>query len=100
MKHQIIIGPNNIVDGKIDEFGKQKSSLSSVNQNVPRKVVDEKFYQIFGVAKECDVPKFVKGIPDLKLKYNSGLGYGFYEFTKPELISYDKQVILMGKVSC
>ena len=30
--------------------------------------------------------------------YNPGLGYGFYEFTMPEFISYDKQVILMDKV--
>ena len=40
-----------------------------------------------------DFTKTIEGIT-----YNPGFGYGFYEFTKPEIISYDKQVILMDKV--
>lgn len=58
--------------------------------------VGQDYYTLYRVTKECRLSEFATGIPDLMVK--SRLGYGFYEFTKPELISYDKQVILMDKV--
>jgi hypothetical protein len=47
--------------------------------------------------REYPILEFVKTVKGLA-NYNPGLGYGFYEFTKPEFILYDKQVILMDKV--
>ena len=48
------------------------------------------------VSKECTILDFGKTIEGVT--YKPGLGYGFYDFTKPELISHDKQVILMDQV--
>ena len=65
------------------------------------KLVDDKYKTLTQVPGDRKYPmtilefaKTIKGV----FNYNPGLGYGFYEFTKPELISYDKQVILMDKV--
>lgn len=50
--------------------------------------------------REYPVLEFAKTMaPEGLAHYNPGLGYGFYEFTKPEFILYDKQVIMMDKVS-
>ena len=61
------------------------------------KMVPEENYKLFSVKKRCLVIDLVEEHEDLK-KYSPGSGYGFYEFTKPEFISHDKQVILMDKV--
>ena len=59
-------------------------------------VVGKEYYKLYPVTKECQLSEFTKTIPGLTSKWK--LGYVFYEFTKPEFISFDKQVILMGKV--
>lgn len=83
-------------DGKKDEFVKQRSQTSTSNADKSLVIVPDKYYSLHSVTKACEVIDFVRGIPGLT--YSTRLGYGFYEFTKPELISYDKQVILMDKV--
>ena len=82
--------------------GKKSPSRKSTPAPIPAaesetlKIVGPEYYTLYPVSKECEIPKFVETIKGLS--YKPGLGYGFYQFTKPELISYDKQVILMGKV--
>ena len=61
-------------------------------------LVDKKYRILKQVQEECSILDFVKTIEGLS-HYTPGIGYGFYEFTKPERISHDKQVILMDKVS-
>ena len=60
------------------------------------KPVEEKYYKLKYVPEECallDIAKAIEGVA-----YAPGLGYGFYEFTKPEYILYNKQVIVMDQV--
>ena len=60
------------------------------------KPVDKRYYTLKRVSHECttlDIGKSIMGEA-----YKTGLGYGFYEFTKPELILHDKRVILMDQV--
>ena len=59
-------------------------------------IVKNDYYELYPVTKECQLSEFTATIPGLTTRCK--LGYGFYEFTKPEFISFDKQVILMGKV--
>ena len=59
-------------------------------------IVGKEYYELYPVTKECQLSEFTATIPGLRNRWK--LGYGFYEFTKPEFISYDKQVILMAKV--
>jgi hypothetical protein len=63
------------------------------------KAVELKYIKLKKVPgdREYPVHEFAKTMDGLS-NYNPGLGYAFYEFTKPELIAYDKQVILMDKV--
>ena len=70
-------------------------TISKVDSEI--KMVPEENYKLYSVENRCRVIDFVGKHADLE-KYSPGLGYGFYEFTKPEFISYDKQVILMDKV--
>lgn len=60
------------------------------------KTVDPEQFKLFEVKEECTVSEFVSAseCPNYRL----GLGYGFYEFTKKELIGFHKKIILMGKV--
>ena len=60
------------------------------------RAIDKKYYRLEPVREECTIPDFVKTIEGVT--YNPKLGYEFYEFTKPEYILYDQQVILMDKV--
>ena len=73
-----------------------QTSTSNLKVTKLLEKVPEKYYKLYTVDKTCPVSEFVKGISESSC---TGLGYGFYEFKlKPELISYDKQVILMDKV--
>ena len=72
-----------------------QTSTSNLKVTKLLEKVPEKYYKLYTVDKTCPVSEFVKDIPESSC---TGLGYGFYEFKKPELISYDKQVILMDKV--
>ena len=63
------------------------------------KLVDDKYKKLTRVPGDQEYPvleftKNIEGIPN----YYPKLGYGFYEFTKPEFILHNKQVILMDKV--
>jgi hypothetical protein len=60
------------------------------------KPVDKKNYKLKHVPKEYLILDFAKAIEGIT--YNPGFGYGFYDFIKPEIIQYDKQVILMDEV--
>ena len=51
---------------------------------------DQEYYPILDFIKLESVSEVLHG-----KKYHPSLGYGFYEFTKPEYISRNKQVILM-----
>ena len=93
------------IDGQVEEVDGEGSpspestpgpSPISVTESDTLKIVGPEYYTLYPIEEECEILKFVENIKDLS--YKSGLGYGFYQFTKPELISYDKQVILMGKV--
>lgn len=92
----------NNLDGQVEEADEKLSRKSTPSPSVSAtesdtlNIVDQKYYTLYPVVKECEIPEFVETIEGLS--YKSGSGYGFYQFTKPELISYDKQVILMGKV--
>ena len=92
----------NNLDGQVEEADEKLSRKSTPSPSVSAtesdtlKIVGQKYYTLYPVEKECEIPRFVETIEGLS--YKSGSGYGFYQFTKPELISYDKQVILMGKV--
>ena len=95
----------NNLDGQVEEADEKLSrkstpspSVSATESDITLKIVGQKYYTLYPVEKECKIPKFVETIDSEGLSYKSGSGYGFYQFTKPELISYDKQVILMGKV--
>ena len=59
-------------------------------------LVNQKHYKLERVTNECSILDFCRVTFE---DYTPGLGYGFYEFTKPELIQYEKQVILMDQVS-
>ena len=90
-----------ITDERHDNrFERQKtSSLRLRDDDKTLKLVDDKYKMLIRVPDDREYPvleftKTIKGIPD----YYPKLGYGFYEFTKPEFISRDKQVILMDKV--
>lgn len=72
-----------------------QTSTSDSNVNKSLEIVPKEYYILYPVNKTCPVSEFVKDISECGF---TGLGYGFYEFKKPELISYDKQVILMDKV--
>lgn len=65
------------------------------NQNL--KVVPKENYKLFTVVKQCQIMEFVGEKSELKT-YNPALGYGFFELTKPEYISYNHEVIVMDKV--
>ena len=84
----------NFIDDKLsDEVKPWKDEDKSLT------LVDDKHKTLTQVPGDQEYPivefaKTIKGVSN----YNPGLGYGFYEFTKPELISYEKQVILMDKV--
>jgi hypothetical protein len=97
-----IVLNNYFVDGQVEEADEKLSpsrkstpSPMSAAESDTLKIVGQEYYKLYPVEKECKIAKFVGTI---KVAYKSGLGYGFYQFTKPELISYDKQVILMGTV--
>lgn len=91
-----------IIDEKHDnKFERQRtSSLRLRNDDKTLKPVDDKYFtKLIRVPDDRVYPileftKTIEGIPD----YYPRSGYGFYEFTKPEFISHDKQVILMDKV--
>lgn len=74
---------------------KQKKLLTDDERNM--QLVDKKYYTLKHVPKECLILDFCKTIEGIT--YKPGLGYGFYEFTKPELIQHEKQVMLMDQVS-
>ena len=62
--------------------------------------IEEKYHvqlERVPLGQEYPILDFVKTKIE-GVTYNPRLGYGFYEFTKPELISYDKQVIVMDQV--
>ena len=66
------------------------------------KRVEDKYIKLKKVPGDREYPvlEFAKTMaPEGLAHYNPGLGYGFFEFTKPEFILYDKQVIMMDKVS-
>jgi hypothetical protein len=68
------------------------------------KLVDEKYKKLIRVPNDQEYP--ILEFTNLKIfsevipgkVYHPSLGCGFYEFTKPEYISRNKQVILMDKV--
>ena len=82
-----------------DKFSDEAEPLKEEDKSL--KLIDDKYKTLTLVPsdRKCPIPvlEFAKTIKSI-FNYNPGLGYGFYEFTKPELISYDKQVILMDKV--
>jgi hypothetical protein len=62
------------------------------------KIIEQKYIKLKKVPagdREYPILEFAKTV---EANYNPGMGYGFYEFTKPEFITCDKQVILMNKV--
>ena len=83
---------------KNETDSKQEASTTFTDDdgNLLIKLVDKKYYTLNRVLQECSTLDFGKNIKGIT--YKPGLGYGFYEFTKPELISHDKQVILMDQV--
>ena len=92
------------LDGQPDIEAEQKrlpSKAASSNDYIYRdnqklQLVTERYYKLKYVPQECSILDFAKTIEGVT--YNAGFGYGFYEFTKPEIIQYDKQVILMNEV--
>ena len=71
----------------------QKALLK--DQNL--KPVPNENYELFTVSKACKVIEFRNSHQKLNTYYPA-FGYGFFEFTKPEYISYNREVILMDKV--
>ena len=61
------------------------------------KPVPNRNYSLFTVSKACKVIEFRNAHQELNT-YNPALGYGFFEFTKREYISYNQEVIVMDKV--
>ena len=98
---------NNIVVGERHK-NEQKASERLMATDESLKLVDEKYKKLIRVPHDQEYPMCILDFINLKLKsvsevlpsskYHPGLGYGFYEFTKPEFISRKKQVILMDKV--
>ena len=84
----------NIADGKEDEFTIQQFSPKLDEKKL--EIVGKEYYKLHSVTEECQLSVFTATIQGLTTKCK--LGYGFYQFTKPEFILNDKQVILMGKV--
>ena len=82
-------------DPDVDEYVKLKQSCTDKEVE---KVVNEQYYQLYYVPQDCTttVKEFLE---DRQLHYSLCLGYAFYEFTEPELIAHNKQVILMDKVT-
>ena len=93
-KNYIIVIILNIVDGMEDECTSQASSPRCAERKLH--IVGKDYYKLYWVTEDCQLAEFTKNIPGLM--HRCKLGYGFYEFTKPEYISFDKQVILMDKV--
>ena len=84
-----------VPDGKDDECFVQQSPLLT-HDGKGLEVVHNDYYKLYPVTSECKLSEFTATIPGLTNRCK--LGYGFYEFTSSEYISFDKQVILMGKV--
>ena len=87
-------------DGEEDEFLDQRSPIATQevllkDQNL--KPVPTESYLLFTVSKACKVIEFRNAHQNLNT-YNPALGYGFFEFTKPEYIRYNRAVIVMDKV--
>lgn len=90
------------LDGQPDIEAEQKGLPSTAGSGKDDhdkdnlKLIAERYYKLKNVPKEYLILDFAKTIEGIT--YNPGFGYGFYEFTKPEIIHYDKQVILMDEV--
>ena len=87
----------NTIDGELPRKPKDvkpSSILKSAHEKL--KQVERK-YKAFHVSDECRLVDFVKCKEDLNA-FEPKLGYGFYQFTKKEMISYYDQVLLRDKV--
>ena len=82
------------------ETERPKTPLKQKETEDNLKLVDHKYIKLkkVPVGREYPILEFAKTIEGLA-NYNPGLGYGFCEFTMPEFILYDKEVIMMDKVS-
>lgn len=59
----------------------------------------KKKYKTFHVSEDCRLMDFVKQTEDLNaFKSKVAMGYGFYQFTKKEMISSSNQVLLQDEV--
>ena len=93
----------NIVVGERHK-NEQKASERLTATDESLKLVDEKYKKLIRVPDDQEYPILdftnLKSVSEVlpSKKYHPSLGYGFYEFTKPEYISRNKQVILMDKV--
>jgi len=56
--------------------------------------VEKSRFNVLQVSKNCTIKEFV-----LENKLAFKCGRGFYEFTKPEIISYKKEVVIVAKAS-
>ena len=88
-----------IVEGEKHRRESERRRVSLRFKNESLKLVDDKYKILTRIPADQEYPileftKTIEGIPN----YYPSLGYGFYQFTKPEYISYDKQVILMDQV--
>ena len=56
------------------------------------------FYSIYEVPEDCDDTLLSFGRKHIP-GFRSESGYGYFEFTKPEYLKFNKNVILMNKVN-
>ena len=87
----------NIIDGELPRKPKDVKP-SSIHESAHEKLKQvERKYEAFEVSAECRLVDFVKCIEVLNA-FEPKLGYGFYQFTEKEMISYNDQVLLRDKV--